>query len=175
MTCAQGLLRLLWGGGPKLECYGTVSISLRRKMYIHCVSARVLIASLQLDWATTTGRLLGPATFLLHEDGGISPKDTTSKLADLFSTLSLFLCQAPSREAVNIIFKVFWYDSTREMNTRSTACGGSNPVACRGLVMPGANCLIVCLPPNLSSTLGCDKNRHLKYVKASVEKKISKD
>ena len=22
MTCAQGLLRLLWGG-PKLECYGT--------------------------------------------------------------------------------------------------------------------------------------------------------
>ena len=24
MTCAQGLLRLLWGGGgPKLECYGT--------------------------------------------------------------------------------------------------------------------------------------------------------
>ena len=25
MTCAQGLLRLLWGGGPKLECYGTDS------------------------------------------------------------------------------------------------------------------------------------------------------
>ena len=24
MTCAQGLLRLLWGG-PKLECYGTDS------------------------------------------------------------------------------------------------------------------------------------------------------
>ena len=24
MTCEQGLLRLLWGGGPKLECYGTV-------------------------------------------------------------------------------------------------------------------------------------------------------
>ena len=23
MTCAQGLLRLLWGRGPKLECYGT--------------------------------------------------------------------------------------------------------------------------------------------------------
>ena len=23
MTCEQGLLRLLWGGGPKLECYGT--------------------------------------------------------------------------------------------------------------------------------------------------------
>ena len=25
MTCAQGLLRLLWGG-PKLECYGTENI-----------------------------------------------------------------------------------------------------------------------------------------------------
>ena len=25
MTCEQGLLRLLWGGGPKLECYGTAS------------------------------------------------------------------------------------------------------------------------------------------------------
>ena len=23
MTCEQGLLHLLWGGGPKLECYGT--------------------------------------------------------------------------------------------------------------------------------------------------------
>ena len=27
MTCAQGLLRLLWGGGPKLECYGTASVT----------------------------------------------------------------------------------------------------------------------------------------------------
>ena len=27
MTCAQGLLRLLWGGGPKLECYGTESVA----------------------------------------------------------------------------------------------------------------------------------------------------
>ena len=25
MTCAQGLLRLLWGG-PKLECYGTAQL-----------------------------------------------------------------------------------------------------------------------------------------------------
>ena len=29
-------------------------------------------------------------------------------------------------------------------------------------------------PPKLSSTQECDKDRHLKYVKASVEKKISK-
>ena len=29
MTCAQGLLHLLWGGGgPKLECYGTARILL---------------------------------------------------------------------------------------------------------------------------------------------------
>ena len=45
MTCAQGLLRLLWGGGPKLECYGTaggiiffgnlttVIFNLSRKLY----------------------------------------------------------------------------------------------------------------------------------------------
>ena len=30
MTCAQGLLRLLWGGGPKLECYGTGGRCLER-------------------------------------------------------------------------------------------------------------------------------------------------
>ena len=45
-------------------------------------------------------------------------------------------------------------------------------MACRGLVMPGANCLIVCPPPELSSTKECDKEKHLKYVKASVEKKF---
>ena len=27
MTCAQGLLRLLWGGS-KLECYGTVCMNM---------------------------------------------------------------------------------------------------------------------------------------------------
>ena len=54
-----------------------------------------LFASFQLDWATTTGRLLGSFTCLPHEDGGILlivlPKDITSKLADLCSPLSL-LC-----------------------------------------------------------------------------------
>ena len=30
-----------------------------------------LFVSLQLDWATTTGRLLGPATYLSHKDEGI--------------------------------------------------------------------------------------------------------
>ena len=35
--------------------------------------------------------------------------------------------------------------------------------------------LLDCMPPpKLSSTQECDKDRHLKYVKASVEKKISK-
>ena len=46
-----------------------------------------------LAGATTTGRLLGPTICLPHKDGGIPlsvlPKDT-SKLAGLFSTLSLF-------------------------------------------------------------------------------------
>ena len=41
--------------------------------------------------------------------------------------------------------------------------------------MFGANCLIVCSPFKLSSTQECDKDRRLKYVKASVAKKISKN
>ena len=40
--------------------------------------------------------------------------------------------------------------------------------------MPGANCLIVCPPPKLSSTQECDEDRHLKYVKLGVEKKFRK-
>ena len=48
-------------------------------------------------------------------------KDTTSKLAGLFATTS-HKCQAPSREAIDTIFKVFWYDSTKGMNGRSTDC-----------------------------------------------------
>ena len=36
--------------------------------------------------------------------------------------------------------------------------------------------LLDCMPPpKLSSTQECDKDRRLKYVKASVEKKISKN
>ena len=57
----------------------------------HCVSAHALFAILQLDWAITTGRLLGPITCLPQKDGSIPlsvlPKDTTSKLAGLFFTL----------------------------------------------------------------------------------------
>ena len=40
--------------------------------------------------------------------------------------------------------------------------------------MPGANSLIVCAPPKLSSTQECDEDRHLKNVKAGVEKKFEK-
>ena len=47
------------------------------------------------------------ATCLPHKGGGIPlsalPKDTTSELAGLFSTIS-HKCQAPSREAVDTIF-----------------------------------------------------------------------
>ena len=35
---------------------------------------------------------------------------------------NLSKCQAPSKEAVDTIFKVFWFDPTREMNPRSTDC-----------------------------------------------------
>ena len=47
-----------------------------------------------LTGTTTTGGLLGPTTCLPHKDRGVPlsalPKDTTSKLASLFSTLFLF-------------------------------------------------------------------------------------
>ena len=33
MTCAQGLLRLLWGGGPKLECYETAPTEMQGEVY----------------------------------------------------------------------------------------------------------------------------------------------
>ena len=65
------------------------------------------------------------ATCLPHKGGGIPlsalPKDTTSELAGLFSTTSP-KCRTPSREVADTIFKVFWYDSTRGMNPRSTDC-----------------------------------------------------
>ena len=59
------------------------------------VCAHARFSRLQLDRATTTARLLGPTTCLPHENRGSPlsafPKDTTSKLTGLFSTLSL-LC-----------------------------------------------------------------------------------
>ena len=65
------------------------------------------------------------ATCLLHKGGDIPlnalAKDTTSELAGLFSTTS-HKCRAPSREAVDTIFKVFLYDSTRGLNPRFTDC-----------------------------------------------------
>ena len=65
------------------------------------------------------------ATCLPHKGGGVPlsalPKDTASELAGLFSTTS-HKCRAPSREAIDTIFKVFWYDLTRGMNPRSTDC-----------------------------------------------------
>ena len=48
------------------------------------VSAHVLYASLQLNWATTMGGMLGATTCLLHTEGdiplGILPKNTTTSL-----------------------------------------------------------------------------------------------
>ena len=65
------------------------------------------------------------ATCLSYKGGGIPlsalPKDTTRKLSGLFSTTSL-KCRALSREAADTIFKVFWYDATRGLNSRSTDC-----------------------------------------------------
>ena len=49
-----------------------------------CVCAHALFACLSSNWATTTVRLLGPATSLPHRDGGILlsvfPEDPTRSL-----------------------------------------------------------------------------------------------
>ena len=70
-------------------------------------------------------RLLGPTTCLPHEDGGIPlsalPKDTTSKLAGLFPTLSLCAERQAGKLRISF-FNVLWYDSTWEMSSRSTDC-----------------------------------------------------
>ena len=62
------------------------------------------------------------ATCLPHRNGGVPlcalPK---GKQANLFSTI-LPNSRAPSNKAVNIIFKVFWYVSTRRLISRSTDC-----------------------------------------------------
>ena len=47
MTCAQGLLRLLWGGGPKLECYGTDHIT---------IECSLLTAMLVRNWPKSVRR-----------------------------------------------------------------------------------------------------------------------
>ena len=64
-------------------------------------------ACFQLNWATTTGRLLGFATCLPHSHGGYLfsalPKDITNELAGFLSTQSS-LCSAQSRKAVNTMF-----------------------------------------------------------------------
>ena len=65
------------------------------------------------------------ATCLPHKGGGVQlsvlPKDTTSKLAGLFSTTSP-KCRAPSRKLWIPFFLIFWYDSTRGMNPKSKDC-----------------------------------------------------
>ena len=65
------------------------------------------------------------ATCLPHKGGGVPlsalPKNTTSELAGLFST-TFHKCRAPRREAVDTIYKVVWYGSTRGVNPKSTDC-----------------------------------------------------
>ena len=58
MTCAQGLLRLLWGG-PKLECYGTA-----QSKHLHSQIAQYgnRIEDICLVWTlpSTPGYAFGP-------------------------------------------------------------------------------------------------------------------
>ena len=94
-------------------------------LFYLCVWAHARFACLSSYWAITTGKLLGPTTCLPHENGDMPlsalPKDTTSNLAGLFSTLSpCAKCQAGKRWIP--FFKVVWYYSTWGMNPRSTDC-----------------------------------------------------
>ena len=74
-----------------------------------------LLACLQLDWVTTTGKLLGRATCLSHKDVGIPlsvlPNDPTSKLAGLFLIQYCPFCAEHQAESYEYHFKVF--DITR--------------------------------------------------------------
>ena len=88
-----------------------------------CVKVHALFACRSSDWATTTCRLLGHAICLSHKDGGkplsVLPKDRAGEIAGFSSTLSL----GAERQAGKLwipFLKVCWYDSTWEMNHRST-------------------------------------------------------
>ena len=75
-----------------------------------------LFACLSSDWATTTGKQLGPTTSLANKDGGISfsalPKETNNKAYWLvFHTVS-FVLSAKQGNCGYHFFKVFWYDLT---------------------------------------------------------------
>ena len=63
---------------------------------------------------------------LPHKNGDVPlsalPQDTTNKLAVLFFTTSFSNAQRPARKLWIRFFKVFWYDSTRGINSRSTDC-----------------------------------------------------
>ena len=48
-----------------------LSIMQEDVLYIQYLRAHALFASLQLDYITTTDRLLGPTTCVPHLDGGI--------------------------------------------------------------------------------------------------------
>ena len=87
--------------------------------------AHALFASLQVDWATTLDRLLGPATCLSHEDGGIPlsvfRKNTTSKLAACPSHYSF--CDELEAGKLRIPFlKSFGMACLGEMSPRSINC-----------------------------------------------------
>ena len=105
------------------------------------------MCSLSSFWGTTTGRLLTPTTCLPHEDGGIPfsalPKNTTSKLTGLFSTVSL-LCRAPSKEAMNTTFKNFlvWLNLGNKPQVYRLQSGHSNHYAI-ALVGVGGRCFLV--------------------------------
>ena len=84
----------MWGSFASSYELLVVSI-MQEDVYISYTASALTLRLRAFSWtgATTTGRLLGPTTCLPHKNGSIPssvlPKDATSKLAGLFSTLSL--------------------------------------------------------------------------------------
>ena len=72
-------------------------VKLRKKFYVKKLRESLCsVCEFLVDWASTTGRLLGSATCLPHKVGGIPlsalSKGTASKLANMLSiTLSFML------------------------------------------------------------------------------------
>ena len=77
--------------------------------------------SLQLDWATTMGRLLGPATQRWRHLVKYLAQGHNKQICWLVLHNITFV-QSAKQESCEYRFVVFWYGLTWEVNPRSTKC-----------------------------------------------------
>ena len=96
---------------------------------LHWVSDHARFASLQLDWGHHVGYIAWPPQYLCHKkmeaSRQVSCPRTQQASLPACSPHSPYLLSAMQGRCT--IFKVFWYDSTREMNPRSTSCEADAP------------------------------------------------